>query len=181
MAFDTTEYQAIYNAMETQAIATTETFFNNYALTGEEQATVISSVMTNLITSALRGMHTEHEIALQQEKLTLEQSLRAEKIESADLENQIKSHRLNTTMPKQDEKIDADKDFVVEQKAQLSATVGYNNKIKTLGHFTSLFGTMGAGGMIVPDEGWAFISAIGNDLTSQTLTSAGFQSGVTTI
>ena len=51
-------------------------------------------------------------------------------------------------------KLTEDTAFVGEQKTQLTASVGFNNKLKTLNSYGNMIGTMGAGGLVISDDMW---------------------------
>ena len=78
-------------------------------------------------------------------------------------------------------KLAAETDYIENQSGQLSASVIYNNKIKAMDSLADLFGTLGAGGLVVPDTGWGAIFSIANELTGSSLLDTGFQSAVTKV
>ena len=71
--------------------------------------------------------------------------------------------------------------FTANQSTQLTASVIYNNKIKALDSVSDLFGTLGAGGLIIPDTGWGVVLGIVDELANTTTSSAGFQTGIISI
>jgi len=73
----------------------------------------------------------------------------------------------------------ADTQYVDTQNQELKNSVIYNNKIKTLDSLSDLWGTLGAGGLVVPESGWKPIFEIANDLANTTIPSlSSFQSDI---
>ncbi len=76
-------------------------------------------------------------------------------------------------------KIAEDTEYIQTQKEQLVASVVYNNKLKVLDSLSDLWGTLGAGGLVVPTAGWTPIFSIANDLANTAMPSlTSFQSGI---
>jgi len=77
-------------------------------------------------------------------------------------------------------KIIADTEYVNTQKTELSASVIYNNKLKVFDSLSDLWGTLGAGGLVVPEAGWSPIFNIAKDLANVTLPTniASFQNAI---
>ncbi len=79
-------------------------------------------------------------------------------------------------------KIQEETDYIQSQNTQLVASVGYNNKLKVLNSLSSLWGTLGAGGFIVPETGWKPVFEIAHELGGTTLPSlATFQTDITSV
>lgn len=58
--------------------------------------------------------------------------------------------------------------YVAEQKTQLTASVGYNNKIKALDSLADTYGTFGAGGLTLSSDMWGTYFNIVADLSGAT-------------
>ena len=58
--------------------------------------------------------------------------------------------------------------YVAEQKTQLTASVGYNNKIKALDSLADTYGTFGAGGLTLSSDMWGTYFSIVSDLSTAT-------------
>lgn len=58
--------------------------------------------------------------------------------------------------------------YVAEQKTQLTASVGYNNKIKALDSLADTYGTFGAGGLTMSSDMWSTYFSIVADLSGAT-------------
>jgi hypothetical protein len=121
---------------------------------------------TELVSNGIKDRTIKDRNAdLLQEKLLLEQGLRPEKIESAQIDNNTKTHRLTTTIPLQDSKIEADIEYVDQQKTSLADSVEDNRNIKSLGSMGDTIGMI-TGASIVPPSGMvnSYLSVY-NDLT----------------
>ena len=67
------------------------------------------------------------------------------------------------TATSQKNKIDAEGNYIAEQKIQLINSVIYNNKIKAIDSLSDTYGTFGAGGLTVDADMWAvYFSLIAN-------------------
>ncbi len=75
-------------------------------------------------------------------------------------------------------KVIEDTNFIATQSKELSASVIYNNKVKALNSLSELFGTLGAGGMIINDTGWTTIFDLVEELSNITTATDGFQAGI---
>lgn len=64
------------------------------------------------------------------------------------------------------EKITAEIAYLIEQKTQLTASVGHNNVIKALDAYASTLGTIGAGGLGVSTEMWSVYYGMISSLTN---------------
>ena len=186
MGVNTAEVGLVYDALEKKIKGTVDHFFESYDLSGEDKAQVVSSTINTLIVKAIDSVQRQEvqdpQVSLlnatNPDKIAIQGYTKNIKQVESEIATGTKANKI-ALVQEQLDKIIADRNYVIEQKAQLSASVGYNNKIKALDSFGDLFGTLGAAGLVVPDEGWKFLSDIGNDLTGQTLTSTGFATGVT--
>ena len=167
---------------------------NSGDLTGEEKASAIVGLIDSSYRNALLAIKLPYEIkeleasitlrnvqiSLQSQKLATAIELAPLEIASAQLDNEIKEHKVMTTLDLNDEKIIAETDYTKTQKDQLIASVEYNNQIKALSAMGDIFGTMGAGGLVVPSVGWEFIFDIAKTLSQTTITidSSTFQDDV---
>lgn len=64
------------------------------------------------------------------------------------------------------DKTAADTAFVDTQKAELTASVGFNNKIKALDSYSDMIGTMGAGSLVVSSDMWSKYFSMVQDLNN---------------
>jgi len=85
-----------------------------------------------------------------------------------------------STVELQNNQIIAQTEYAQTQKTELSASVIYNNKLKVLSSLSSLWGTLGAGGLVVPEIGWEPVFEIASELGNTTLPSlSSFQADIT--
>jgi hypothetical protein len=85
MAFDTTAYSTIYNAIESEALDTTNQFFDSYEITGEEKAQIIANVINNIVTSSLKAMTDDKQMELMDaQKLDIEASIALKEAQTAE-------------------------------------------------------------------------------------------------
>ncbi|MCK5111060.1 MAG: hypothetical protein KAQ94_06020 [Arcobacteraceae bacterium] len=84
-----------------------------------------------------------------------------------------------STAELQNLKIAEETNFIQTQAQQLIASVIYNNKIRGNDSLTELFGTLGAGGLVVPDVGWNAVFDVFKELTGSTISFKTFQKNVT--
>ncbi len=185
---DTAEYGRIYDAVESKAKGTVQYFLDNNDIAGEDTATIISSVIGNVIDRSLIALKSGYEfeamtkdIAIKDVNLQVAAATKDFKISSANLDTQLKTKKL-ATQDLVDLKMTSEKLYIDTQKTELSASVIYNNKIKTLDSLSDLWGTLGAGGLVVPAAGWTTVFEIAKDLASTTMPIVtDFQAGVTRV
>ena len=63
-------------------------------------------------------------------------------------------------------KTNADEAFALNQSTQLTNSVDFNNKIKALGSYSDMIGTMGAGTLLITTDMWTAYFNMVSDLNS---------------
>lgn len=85
--------------------------------------------------------------------------------EEIDLLSGTKQHKIELADAQVD-KVIAETNMINEEKTQLIASVGFNNKIKAADSLADTYGTFGAGGANVSADMWAVYYRIISDLTA---------------
>ncbi len=150
MAVDITQIGSVYDSLEAKIKATLDEQWNNGRLTGSDYAMALSQTLNNAMSLAVRTVQSQ---PMLDEQLQLAQDTHASKVALS--QNQA-------------DKVLADKQYVDEQKTQLTNSVIYNNKIKALNSLANTYGVFGSGGLTMSSDMWTVYFDIVNDLTGAT-------------
>jgi hypothetical protein len=127
---DETRASSIY----TDAMGYIDEQFNNYSISDKEKAELTINFVTNMTNSIITSAM---QVALSGVKI-------AKEIESVDNTNSMQSANK--------ELLEAEKEYKVRQKEMLSITNEDNRIIKALDSTSDMIGTIGAGGLEIPQK-----------------------------
>ena len=168
MAINTTDIDTLYTLFLNK---TSDEMLKIYKETNMEDewyaqalGTSISSAMENSVRmygTIKQGLMIDKQV-LTEEKRTLDVAA------STALKDEQKNFLLlqQTTETKRQDKLVADTSFVDTQKAELIASVTWNNKIKALDSYADMIGTMGAGGLKISSAMWTKFFSMVQELHS---------------
>ena len=154
MAVNVTEISTVYDSLEAKIKATLDDQWDKGRLTGSDYAQVLSSTLATAMNLAVGSVQKQ---PMLDEQFSLATDTHAYKVALS--QNQA-------------DKVLADKQYVDEQKTQLTNSVIYNNKIKALNSLANTYGVFGSGGLTMSSDMWATYFNIVSDLTGATAPSS---------
>lgn len=140
--------------------------FDAGRITGDSFAKAYISIMNNVLNQSIQFALTKRAAELKADSLN-EDVLKKQEDYLVQTSAGVREAKVDNIIAQKD-KAENEALYVAEQKTQLTASVGYNNKIKALDSLADTYGTFGAGGLTLSSDMWSTYFSIVSDLSTAT-------------
>jgi len=158
MAVNTTEVSNVFASMMADIKTVLNAEFDANRLTSDLYAKGLLSTIQQTMQLATSQVQQQPLIDAQVAKTNADEALALN--QSTQLTNQ------KQLIDAQVAKTNADEAFALNQSTQLTNSVDFNNKIKALGSYSDMIGTMGAGTLLITTDMWTAYFNMVSDLNS---------------
>jgi hypothetical protein len=140
--------------------------FNAGRITGDNYAKSYVALAQNALNQTIQFGLTKRSAELRADGLN-EDVLKKQEDYAVQTGTDVRQAKIETALAQRD-KVENEALYIAEQKTQLTASVGYNNKIKALDSLADTYGTFGAGGLTMSSDMWNTYFTIVADLSGAT-------------
>lgn len=137
--------------------------FNAGRITGDNYAKSYVALAQNALNQTIQFGLTKRSAELRADGLS-EDVLKKQEDYEVQTGANVRQAKIDTALAQRD-KVENEALYIAEQKTQLTASVGYNNKIKALDSLADTYGTFGAGGLTMSSDMWSTYFSIVSDLS----------------
>lgn len=137
--------------------------FNAGRITGDNYAKSYVALAQNALNQTIQFGLTKRSAELRADGLN-EDVLKKQEDYAVQTGTNVRQAKIDTALAQRD-KVENEALYIAEQKTQLTASVGYNNKIKALDSLADTYGTFGAGGLTMSSDMWSTYFSIVSDLS----------------